>query len=86
MEQFINTAAIFTMVVGFVAIIALSVAIITWTVRSVIRWVVEMRYAISVKYYIKDTHERIVDYDKRIKAIEEAIPKLEKKILESWRF
>ena len=59
-----------TLIAGMICIVVLSVALIVWAVRCIIRSIVEARYAFKVKYYIEDTHRRIVEYDMRIKALE----------------
>ena len=65
-----------TLIFGQVCAIALFVSLVVWAVRSVVRNIVETRYAFHVKYYIKETHSRIVDYDMRIRALESDVWKL----------
>ena len=65
-----------TMIVGMVCIVALSVALIVWSVRCIIRSVVETRYAFKVRYYIEDTHRRITDYHMRIRSLEQDVCEL----------
>lgn len=60
-------------ITGTVAIIAVCITICVSCVRLIVRFFTEARYAMKLKYYVEDSRERIIEYDKRIKAIEEKV-------------
>ena len=63
---------------GFVCVMSLLIALITWSIRKIVRNIVETKYAFSVKYYIQDTHNRMVDYDRRLRNMETEISEIRK--------
>lgn len=85
MERLIHIYTMVAITAGTISLLSISAAFVVWSIRCITRSIVEMRYAVQVKYYIKDTYNRIVDYDRRIKDIEETIPKLRDEISQSWR-
>ena len=58
-------------IAGTVAIIAVCVATVASMIRWIIKSVVDVKYALKVKYFVEDSRSRIVDYDRRIKDIED---------------
>ena len=66
--------------IGALCIACLCVALIVWAIRTIIRNIVETKYAISVKYYIQDTHNRIVDYDRRVRSVETEMSEIKKQL------
>ena len=60
-------------IAGTVAIIALCASIVASCIRLIMRFVAEAKYAMKIKYYVNDSRERIIEYDRRIKAIEQKV-------------
>ena len=66
--------------IGAVCVVTLLIALIVWTIKTIIRNIVQTKYACSVKYYIQDTHDRIVDYDRRVRSVETEMSEIKKKL------
>lgn len=64
--------------IGAVCVVTLLIALIVWAIKTIIRNIVQTKYACSVKYYIQDTHERIEDYDRRVRSVETEISEIKK--------
>lgn len=58
---------------GACCLIFLLSAIVVWSIKTIIRNIIEVNYAVSVKNYIKDNYNRIVSYEIRIKDLEKEI-------------
>ena len=70
MEQMLEIYAKVALTVGTVCLIAMCVALVVWVVKSIVRSVVEMRYAARVKFTLDHTKKFVDGYSDRIRALE----------------
>lgn len=60
-------------IAGTVTVVAVCVATVAFMIRWIIKSVVNVKYALKVKYFVEDSRSRIIEYDRRIKAMEDTI-------------
>lgn len=70
MEQMIDIYMKIALTVGTLCLVCIALVLIVWAIRSVVRSITDIRYASKVKFYLEDGHRKIVEYEKRIQAME----------------